>query len=447
MTILSQEGPFRILSGKKWILVLMAAWLLVKVCPASALEAPGTALRFVGRDFGTPMVEEAVAREMEARFRERFFSPWNRDRIEVQPEDSLWAWEQWKESEPWGENLRPHSREWMDSLLDNCSMESWGSVNRRALACVDTDLRALPTARPFFRDPSLAGEGFPFDYLQNSRVKAGEPLFVGHFSADGAWAFVETGYASGWVDTRDLAFADDVLIRQWQAMPLAFVTDDHVPISDTSSIYRFTARIGTVLPVARSGKGGPMTVAVPVRNEKGEAVQAEALLSAEKASEGPLALSEWNLAMVVDRMLGTPYGWGDLGGNRDCSGSLRDLFTAFGVWLPRNSAAQARSFPFSSFGEVTGDQKEQRLVREGVPFATLLRVPGHIMLYLGTFRGVPFVFHSTWGVRTFRNGEEGRHVIGSAVITTLRPGMDVECFDPSRGDLADRLSEMTFLVQ
>ncbi|KUK84781.1 MAG: NLP/P60 protein, partial [Synergistales bacterium 58_81] len=130
MTILSQEGPFRILSGKKWILVLMAAWLLVKVCPASALEAPGTALRFVGRDFGTPMVEEAVAREMEARFRERFFSPWNRDRIEVQPEDSLWAWDQWKENEPWGENLRPHSREWMDSLLDNCSMESWGSVNR-----------------------------------------------------------------------------------------------------------------------------------------------------------------------------------------------------------------------------------------------------------------------------------------------------------------------------
>jgi hypothetical protein len=49
-------------------------------------------------------------------------------------------------------------------------------------------------------------------------------------------------------------------------------------------------------------------------------------------------------------------------------------------------------------------------------------------------------------VRTLKDGAEGRHVIGSAVITTLRPGQDVAGFDLSRGDLADRITEMTFLV-
>ncbi len=420
--------------------------LLSLPVPAAALEAPRTAFRFVGKAFGAPMIDGAARTEMADLFRKNYFSPWDRSAPEVHPGESLWAWEQWKDGEPWGENLKPHSREWVDSLPALCDMEKWGSVSRKAVACADTDLRALPTSRPFFEDPSLAGEGFPFDYLQNSRVKAGEPLFVGHFSADGAWAFVETGYASGWVDSRDIAFVSEELAKKWQGMPLAFVTDDDVIVSDRGGVYRFTARIGTVLPLARGGKGGPLAVAVPVRDERGQAVQVEALLSPGQASEGPLPLTEWNLAMVVDRMLGNPYGWGDLGGNRDCSGSLRDLFAAFGVWLPRNSAAQAGAYPSISFDEIPEQEKEKRLVLEGKPFATLLAVPGHIMLYLGTFRGTPWVFHSMWGVRTIRDGREGRHIVGSAVITTLRPGKDVADFDLRRGDLAERLLGMTFLV-
>jgi hypothetical protein len=392
------------------------------------------------------MIDDARMSERGALFRRCYFSPWNRSAPEVLPQESLWAWERWKEGEPWGENLRPHSREWMDSLLALCDIKKWGSVSRRGVACVDTDLRALPTSRPFFEDPSLAGEGFPFDYLQNSRVKAGEPLFVGHFSADGAWAFVETGYASGWVDSRDIAFVSEELAEKWQDMPLAFVIDDDVALRDSRGIYRFTARVGTVLSLVRGGKGGPLTVAAPVRNERGEAVQVEATLLPEQASAGPLPLTEWNLAMVIDRMLGKPYGWGDLGGNRDCSGGLRDLFTAFGVWLPRNSTAQARAYPWVSFDDMPVQEKEKRLVLEGKPFATLLRSPGHIMLYLGTFRGTPWIFHSMWGVRTVRDGKEGRHIVGSAVMTTLRPGRDVADFDPGRGDLADRLTEMTFLI-
>ncbi len=447
MNILSQERQIFPSSAVLKVLITLIAWGIL-VCPAAlALEVAKSPFRFVGKDFDTLLVDGEEKKEMEAIFREKFFSPWNREYPQTSPSGSLWAWEQWKDGEPWGENLRPHSPAWMRSLFENCSMKDWGKLSLKAVACVDTDLRALPTSRPFFRDPSLAGEGFPFDYLQNSRVKGGEPLFAGHYSSDGAWVFVETGYASGWVDARDIAFADDDLAEKWKGSRLAFFTGDKVPLKDDDGLFRFIGRVGTVLPILSGGSGGPMKVGIPVRDRKGSAVMSEAQVQPGEASEGPLPLTRWNIAKVMDRILGTPYGWGDSGGNRDCSGSIRDIFTAFGIWLPRNSAAQARAFPYVSLEAEETAKKEGRIALEALPFTTLLRVPGHIMVYLGTFRGVPCVFHSVWGVRTLEDGAEGRYVIGSAVITTLRPGKGVAGFDPSRGDLADRILEMTFLVQ
>jgi len=341
----------------------------------------------------------------------------------------------------------PHRKGFPDELLANCNMKEWGSLNRMGAACTDTDLRALPTDRPFFRDPSLAGEGPPFDYLQNSRVKGGEPLFVGHLSTDGAWAFVETGYTFGWVRIGDIGFVGKDLAEKWMDLPQAFIIEDGVGVTDLDGVFRFQARIGTVLPLLAGGSSrGYLRVGLPVRGAEGDVVMKEAIISSSEASSVPLELTQWNVAVMINRMLGTPYGWGDSGGNRDCSGAVRDLFAPFGIWLPRNSAAQARAFPFSAFPEVSGDEKERRLVMEAEPFATLLRVPGHIMVYLGTFRGKPSVFHSLWGVRTLKEGKEGRHVLGAAVITTLRPGEGVEDFDASRGDLADRLLGMTLIT-
>lgn len=393
------------------------------------------------------LVSDSGREALFADFRMKFFAPWKRKYPSVTPDKSLWAWEQWKDATPWGENLKPRSKQWMEALLANCAMEEWGNVDRKAVACTETDLRALPTERPFFRDLSLAGEGFPFDYLQNARVKAGEPLFVGHFSADGAWAFVETGYAAGWVDARDIAFVDDEFAEEWMALPQAFVMEDDVQVRDSHGLFRFTARIGTVLPMMDGAiSGDRVTVGIPVRDSGGRVVLEEIELPACQVSPIPLVPTQWNIATVINRMLGTPYGWGDSRGNRDCSGTARDLFTVFGIWLPRNSAAQAKAFPFVAFEDGSGAGKKRILISEAVPFMTLLRVPGHIMVYLGTYRGEPCVFHSIWGIRTVRDGREGRRIIGAAVITTLTPGEGVEDFDSSRGDLIDRLEGMTLMT-
>ncbi len=69
------------------------------------------------------------------------------------------------------------------------------------------------------------------------------------------------------------------------------------------------------------------------------------------------------------------------------------------------------------------------------------------MLYIGERDGEPVVFQTMWGVKTqFMFGDEGRHVIGRTVITSLEPGKELYNLSPSRGNLLDSVYGLTFLV-
>ena len=132
-----------------------------------------------------------------------------------------------------------------------------------------------------------------------------------------------------------------------------------------------------------------------------------------------------NNVFIGNRMMGQPYGWGGYLFNRDCSLAMRDLFVPFGVWLPRNSSAQAKAWQFISFVKASPSGKESIIKDEGVPFATLLWLRGHITLYIGEYKGEPVMFHNVWGVRTNDGNGEGRHIIGRAVVTSLQPGAEL----------------------
>ena len=64
-------------------------------------------------------------------------------------------------------------------------------------------------------------------------------------------------------------------------------------------------------------------------------------------------------------MMGQPYGWGGYLFNRDCSLAMRDLFVPFGVWLPRNSSAQAKAWQFISFVKASPSGKESIIKDKG----------------------------------------------------------------------------------
>ena len=90
-------------------------------------------------------------------------------------------------------------------------------------------------------------------------------------------------------------------------------------------------------------------------------------------------------------------------------------------------------------------EKEKVILQQGVPFLSLLWMRGHIMLYVGEWKGRPAIFHNVWGVRVVNGDDDNdRFVIGRAVVTSITPGAELRNLY-RKTTFADRLRSLTTL--
>ena len=391
-----------------------------------------------------PIMGESAHVNSAREFLSGHFSPWRREAPVHDSEEAFWGLRMVESGEFFGENKLPLGPEWVSEMRRKSDPESFPNAGRTALAAVNTSMRVLPTDKPAFYDFARAGEGFPFDMMQNSAVWAGTPLFISHISADGAWYLAECRYAFGWIPVRDTALIDRNSAEALSTGPYVTPVKDRIPLHDWKGNYLFDLRIGQVLPaVARDADG--YTILVPVRDPDGIAGMVEAEVSAGHVDTWPLAPRRSMLAGLADEMIGQPYGWGGLYKNRDCSSTIMDLFAAIGVSLPRNSKVQAGAGEQIDLTGLEPDEKKRLVLERGEPFSTLLSRPGHIMLYIGEKRGEPMIFHTAWGIKTEISGREGRKIIGKTVVTSLSPGQGVKGLVRPEGVLLHKLSSITFI--
>ena len=169
----------------------------------------------------------------------------------------------------------------------------------------------------------------------------------------------------------------------------------------------------------------------------------ESVISKAHARRMPVPLNIENVSSICGKLTNKPYGWGGLYNNRDCSAMIKDIYTPFGIWLPRNSTSQAKNGGlFFDLSNLEAESKEEFILNNAVPYLTLLWFPGHIMLYIGEKDEDPIVFHNIWGIRT--NDERKRKIIGKSVITTLQPGEGIENADET-ADFLERIKAMTLI--
>jgi cell wall-associated NlpC family hydrolase len=81
-------------------------------------------------------------------------------------------------------------------------------------------------------------------------------------------------------------------------------------------------------------------VLIPITNAYHNAKINFAKLKSKDATVMPLKATPHNFSTIISKLLGRPYGWGNMYFYNDCSAELQSLYTPFGIWLPRNSAAQ-----------------------------------------------------------------------------------------------------------
>jgi hypothetical protein len=141
-------------------------------------------------------------------------------------------------------------------------------------------------------------------------------------------------------------------------------------------------------------------------------------------------------------MFNHPYGWGDRLGGRDCSRFIMDLFRTFGILMPRNSKEQAMVGMDLGSAEGKSAGEKRRLLDRAVPLATLIHLPGHIMLYLGKDKEKHYVIHSTWGIQESGRTGPTLRKIGRVVVSDLSLGEN-----GPNGSLLDRITDIRTIDQ
>ncbi len=332
----------------------------------------------------------------------------------------------------YGENYRPYSPAWFEQIAANMDIGTnqqslTYQAKERGITLKNALVRALPTNDPLFYSHKLAGEGFPFDNLQNSAIFTGMPVYIVKASKDKAWTLVITPDDTGWVDSTAIARVDDKFINAWQAKAhkgIAAIT--HVTSGSSSEgVFRGLLYNGSTLPIL-SSTAENYQVLFPVAKLNGFAAISSVNVTKSAAIKMPIPLTPHNMATMIQNQIGKPYGWGSTYFDYDCSAELKALFTPFGIYLPRNSVDQADAgTKVAILDNLTTKEREAYLLKNGHKLVTLIQIPGHILLYLGNYpnpvngdsESVAISYQNIWGLRTANN--DTRAIIGGSVILPL----------------------------
>ncbi|RUR05516.1 hypothetical protein ELY15_14230 [Legionella sp. km772] len=316
------------------------------------------------------------------------------------------------------ENFKEHDGEWLNKIIKNMNLDELAlsfNSGQRAIVVQNTFARALPDSAPDFFHFALAGQGFPFDNLQESALWVGTPIYVLHVSQDKAWSLITTpdGYVA-WVKSSDLAYTSAEFIQQWQAKAhngLMAITKTETSVRDEQQHFLFTAYIGAVFPLANNE-----TVYIPLKGKNQQALLAKGLVEPQAAQKIPVPATKKQLVQLIKQLQNRPYGWGGAFFFNDCSQELKSLFTPLGIWLPRNSAQQAQ-YTTLDLSAKKMDERIATLKAQGHPLMTIVYIGGHVMLYLGNHENKPITYQNVWGLAPAN--KDKRYVIGQAVLLPL----------------------------
>jgi hypothetical protein len=345
----------------------------------------------------------------------------------------------------YGRNGIPLGDFFWNELRENLNQDSIKERYRILFGLIikRTNIRVFPTDELSMSSP----HDDEFDRFQHSSISPGSPIGIYHFSKDKEWAYVQTPFIRGWIHTHDLAIAKEKgeVVNYEEAKDRLVITGNTIRVFDVPSLRQpiFLSQMGDTFPLlsipAESKKGNAFfVIEIPSKDDNGLlTIQKGYIRANEDVHRGFLPYTQEKLAWQAFKMLHQPYGWGEMFGARDCSRFIMDIFATFGILMPRNSKLQARIGTELGPAEGKTLREKKKLLDQAPPLSTLLRLPGHIMLYLGKYHGRYYVIHNIWGIQ--KAGEIGPVMdkIGRVVVSDLSLGSS-----GPNGSLLDRITDI-----
>ena len=350
------------------------------------------------------------------RYNRKFFKPWFRKKMGLSWKQKNWQFVFAKQKiyTRYGKRL---SKKWFKYQIKNSNFRRYQSILKPAITLRHTDLKIYPTKQDFYYNPKRTGEGFPFDYNQNSSININTPLLVSHYSRDKKWVYIRCAYAYGWLPVSDIAFVDSTFKKKFMNNNYAVTIRDNLFIKDKK--FKTIVKLGTIFPIDTKSK----KYIIASKNKKGYA-EIKLLTSVKKwiVAKKPIAFTPANVALISKQLVGEPYGWGGKMEARDCSSLTKDFFAPFGIFLRRNSKEQSHDGKrVTKIRWLSSKRKKKIILKTAKPFRSLLYVGGHITLYLGQKNGEPIIMHNYWGSRL---NNRKKRVFGRAIISTTEIGKE-----------------------
>ena len=353
------------------------------------------------------------------RYNEKFFEPWDTGMVMLSEGEKTWQFKYAKERTYHDDGTTIPSS-WYKKQIKNSNFSKSDTLSLPAITLRHTNLRLYPSSEGIYYDPKRTGEGFPFDYSQNSSVHINTPLITSHYSLDKKWVYAQTSFASGWIKVEDMAFVTAEFQSKFRNDDYSITVKDNLDLSDDTNGHISLVKIGSIFPIDPETK----KYIIAKKDEKGYAyIEKVTVNDIDIIAHKPIKFNQFNIAYISKQLVGEPYGWGGGYETRDCSALTRDFFAPFGIYLARNSRQQANGGnEFISLKGLDAKSKEKTILANAKPFRSMLFVPGHITLYLGERKGEPIILHNYWGVRL---NDGSKKVMARAIITTTKPGSEL----------------------
>lgn len=264
-----------------------------------------------------------------------------------------------------------------------------------------------------------------FDEFQISNIDIGTPIFVYHESLDKKWIFVKTPLTEGWIQKENVVFCSyEDLISYINSKDFVITIEPKVELLDLNYKYLTYSKMGVKFKIkdikSFNDNEKFIKILVPFRDENEKYIEKEVFISRKKVNVGYLNYCQRTIIEQSFKFLDTPYGWGGMFGEQDCSQFILEVFRTVGIYLPRNSYWQANAqdnkFIFENkSNDINFQDKRIDILKYAKPGISLFYFPGHIMLYLGNINNEPFIIHSIWRYKT----KEISKIVNKVVVSDL----------------------------
>lgn len=254
-----------------------------------------------------------------------------------------------------------------------------------------------------------------FDQLQNNGLDRGTFCLALAESLDAQWIFQINESTMGWVEKKSLITVSDIqAIAQHKKY---FVIQAYAPIFHLENDLCIDhLRMGTCLFVVEEYEGH-LVFSCPHQDQ-----WIRAYIQKEDCATSEQSINSKVLFERAFQWMHTPYGWGDFNRYVDCSKLIQCLFASFGLKLSRNGISQGQAGKTVYLKENDLINKSDFICHNLIPGISLIRFPGHIMLYIGTYQDQPFVLHALYKYLEPQGEEIVSRVCNRVLVSDLSLG-------------------------